>query len=86
MGLGDSDLGTTERAGATGKGREGVITYSKYLRYLDSKAEGLHALRPEASADFMDIAGNNSNLKKNLEKSMKISGKGSPRRGTSDFD
>ena len=25
MGLGDSDLGTTERAGATGKGREGVI-------------------------------------------------------------
>ena len=25
MGLGDPDLGKTERAGATGKGREGVI-------------------------------------------------------------
>ena len=34
MGLGDSDLGTTERAGATGKGREGVILY---LRFLEAK-------------------------------------------------
>ena len=41
---------TAERAGAMGRGREGVLSL---LSYSEAKPGGLHALRHKASADSL---------------------------------